>query len=84
MVAEQRDAVLHQSAHTLAEFFDQDTIFAIPETVRMVYYNTVGLFLDSRIDQTVTERNSRHDSVHLVGRLYAEAIIAIILKCLRD
>ena len=50
----------------------------------MVYYNTVGLFLDSRIDQTVTERNSRHDSVHLVGRLYAEAIIAIILKCLRD
>ena len=83
VVAVQRDAVLHQAAHTFPELPHEDAVLVNPETVRMVDKDTVRTILNGGIDQAVTERYPRHDAGHLVGSLHAEAIVAVILEQMR-
>ena len=71
VVSVERNPVLHQAAHAFAEFPDKHAVFALPEPIRVVHDDAVGLVFDGGIDQAVTERHSRHNAGHLVGGLDA-------------
>ena len=83
VVAVQRDSMLHQAAHALSELPHQYAVLAVPEAVRVMDEDAVGLLLDGGVYQAVAERHPRHDAGHLIGGLHAETVIAVVLEGLR-
>ena len=81
--AVKRDSILHQAAHALAKLAHKPAVFALPEAIRVMDDNAVGLIFDGGVDQTVAERDSRDDSADLVGGFDTKAIDAVILEKLR-